>query len=298
MERSNRDDDRAPRRGRGRDAAHRSRRDDLARAGATLHGRRGPGCLVLDAHSRPERRPLGAGLRSPRGPVPHRRVAHVLGVTYAADEARARAVPPARRADRHARRLAAREPRRVRLPPHAACAGSPIPGHITFPEINLRFYVRLGGERAVVFIREFVPRPAISLVAKLAYNEPYRTTRMEQVSTAARDALRRPPSLRPAPVEPRRGDGEPRRPPCPPRTRPSTGSRITTSASAARAAAPRAATASSTTCGRCTRSLTLDVDVDFERLYGPQWAHLADAEPSHVTLATGSEVRVLGPGSA
>ncbi len=44
--------------------------------------------------------------------------------------------------------------------------------------------------------------------------------------------------------------------------------------------------------------LTLNMDVDFGRLYGAEWAHLADTEPSHVTLATGSEVRVLAPGSA
>ena len=37
---------------------------------------------------------------------------------------------------------------------------------------------RPDGRRAVVFIREFVSRPAISLVAKLTHNEPYRTIRM------------------------------------------------------------------------------------------------------------------------
>jgi uncharacterized protein YqjF (DUF2071 family) len=55
--------------------------------------------------------------------------------------------------------------------------GVPIPGHRTFEEVNLRFYVRrkVGEElrRAVVFIREVVPRVAIATVARLAYNEPY-----------------------------------------------------------------------------------------------------------------------------
>src|SRR5262245_31238756 len=55
--------------------------------------------------------------------------------------------------------------------------GVPIPGHRTFEEVNLRFYVRrtVDGEvrRAVTFIRELVPRRAIALVARLAYNEPY-----------------------------------------------------------------------------------------------------------------------------
>ena len=40
---------------------------------------------------------------------------------------------------------------------------------------------------------------------------------------------------------------------------------------------------------------SLRAEVDFGALYGARWAHLADAEPSHVTLATGSAVRVLMP---
>jgi uncharacterized protein YqjF (DUF2071 family) len=55
--------------------------------------------------------------------------------------------------------------------------GIPVPGHRTFEEVNLRFYVRrdAGGEmrRAVTFLREIVPRAAIALVARHAYNEPY-----------------------------------------------------------------------------------------------------------------------------
>jgi uncharacterized protein YqjF (DUF2071 family) len=56
--------------------------------------------------------------------------------------------------------------------------GVPIPGHRTFEEVNLRFYVKreLPGtpvRRAVVFIRELVPRRAIALVARRLYNEPY-----------------------------------------------------------------------------------------------------------------------------
>jgi uncharacterized protein YqjF (DUF2071 family) len=55
--------------------------------------------------------------------------------------------------------------------------GVPVPFHTTFEEVNLRFYVRrtVNGEvrRAVTFLRELVPRRAIALVARLAYNEPY-----------------------------------------------------------------------------------------------------------------------------
>jgi uncharacterized protein YqjF (DUF2071 family) len=66
--------------------------------------------------------------------------------------------------------------------------GVPIPAHRTFPEVNLRFYVRrhLAGEtrRGVVFIRELVPRRAIALVAKLLYNEPYRALPMQYAFAA------------------------------------------------------------------------------------------------------------------
>ncbi|HYC33797.1 MAG TPA: DUF2071 domain-containing protein, partial [Gemmatimonadales bacterium] len=54
----------------------------------------------------------------------------------------------------------------------------PVPGHRDFEEVNLRFYVRRRGEdgawrRAVVFVRELVPRRAVALVARWCYNEPY-----------------------------------------------------------------------------------------------------------------------------
>jgi uncharacterized protein len=55
--------------------------------------------------------------------------------------------------------------------------GLPIPGHINFEELNLRFYVRRKGpegwRRGVVFIKELVPRWAIATTARLAYNENY-----------------------------------------------------------------------------------------------------------------------------
>ncbi len=102
---------------------------------------------------------------------------HVLGVTYAVDEAlllphlpRGAQIDTLEGAPRVS--IVAFQFRRTRL------RGVPIPLHVNFGEINLRFYVRLNDRRAVVFIREFVSRPAISIVAKLTYNEPYRTIRM------------------------------------------------------------------------------------------------------------------------
>ena len=61
--------------------------------------------------------------------------------------------------------------------------GFSVPGHRVFEEVNLRFYVtRVDKDgtlrRAVVFVRELVPRAAIAAVARLAYNEPYMTVSM------------------------------------------------------------------------------------------------------------------------
>ena len=58
--------------------------------------------------------------------------------------------------------------------------GLAIPLHTRFEEINLRFYVvrrEVDGsvKRGVVFVREFVPRRAIALIANSLYDEPYET---------------------------------------------------------------------------------------------------------------------------
>ncbi|MEY4926347.1 MAG: hypothetical protein RI894_783 [Bacteroidota bacterium] len=51
--------------------------------------------------------------------------------------------------------------------------GVPVPFHTDFPEINLRFYVRQGSKRGVVFIKELVPKFWIAELANRIYNEPY-----------------------------------------------------------------------------------------------------------------------------
>ena len=66
--------------------------------------------------------------------------------------------------------------------------GVPIPFHRDFPEVNLRFYVRreVEGEirRGVVFIKEIVPRHAVTWVARTFYNENYVTLPMREEITA------------------------------------------------------------------------------------------------------------------
>ncbi|MDW3195588.1 MAG: DUF2071 domain-containing protein [Cytophagales bacterium] len=58
----------------------------------------------------------------------------------------------------------------------------PIPFHRNFEEVNLRFYVRYKEEgawkRGVVFIKEIVPKPALTFVANTVYKEHYQTLKM------------------------------------------------------------------------------------------------------------------------
>jgi uncharacterized protein YqjF (DUF2071 family) len=65
--------------------------------------------------------------------------------------------------------------------------GLPIPFHVNFEEVNLRYYVKreTGGElrRAVCFVKEIVPRFAIATVARGVYGEPYECWSMSHART-------------------------------------------------------------------------------------------------------------------
>jgi uncharacterized protein len=72
--------------------------------------------------------------------------------------------------------------------------GLAIPFHTHFEEINLRFYVMRTDDdgthkRGVVFIGEFVSRPAITLVARSLYEEPYSTISTRHNFAESRDKL-------------------------------------------------------------------------------------------------------------
>ena len=61
--------------------------------------------------------------------------------------------------------------------------GIKVPFHVNFEEVNLRFYIRYNDngtwKRGTVFIKEIVPRSAISFVANNLYNEKYSTMPMK-----------------------------------------------------------------------------------------------------------------------
>ncbi len=60
--------------------------------------------------------------------------------------------------------------------------GIKVPFHTNFEEVNLRFYVRYkdkdGWKRGTVFIKEIVPKPALTFVANMIYGEHYETLPM------------------------------------------------------------------------------------------------------------------------
>jgi len=175
----------------------------------------------------------------------------------------------------------------------ARVLGVPWPGYRAFPEVNLRFYVRHGNDRGVVFLREFVPKRAVALIARALYGEPYVRAPMvseqrltaEKLSfglrmnhggrthelrvTANSHSTHVPPEDSPEHFfkEHSWGFGTDRLG----RTR------------RYRVDHPRWAVYD-------IESLT--VDIDFETLYGEQWAFLDDADPIHRIFAGGSDVTV------
>ncbi|GAA3577890.1 DUF2071 domain-containing protein [Snuella lapsa] len=60
--------------------------------------------------------------------------------------------------------------------------GIKVPYHVDFEEVNLRFYVKRlennAWKRGVVFIKEIVPKRALTFVANTVYNENYETLPM------------------------------------------------------------------------------------------------------------------------
>ncbi|MRG47139.1 DUF2071 domain-containing protein [Chitinophaga sp. SYP-B3965] len=63
--------------------------------------------------------------------------------------------------------------------------GLSVPFHRNFEEVNLRFYVRYkhaeGWRRGVVFVKEFVPKRMITMVANALYGEKYATLPMRHI---------------------------------------------------------------------------------------------------------------------
>ena len=110
-------------------------------------------------------------------------------VTFAVpDELAVPLVPPGCDADRWDGRchmsLVALQMDRVRV------RGLPIPGLTTYPQVNLRLYVRHDGRAAVRFVQELVPSRLLAAGARWLYGEPFRAGRIRASLSQAHEGPR------------------------------------------------------------------------------------------------------------
>jgi uncharacterized protein YqjF (DUF2071 family) len=174
--------------------------------------------------------------------------------------------------------------------------GIPWPGYRDFPEINLRFYVRRGDRRGVVFLREYVPKRLIATIARAIYNEPYRYAPMSSRWRPGEGGANLVHSL----------------------TVGGRVHRLEVDLGAEAHTPPEESTAHffkehSWGFGRDRRGRLLEYEVrhpvwevvpvrgleldwDFGMVYGDEWADLGEREPDDVTFALGSEIRVYPHG--
>jgi uncharacterized protein len=176
--------------------------------------------------------------------------------------------------------------------------GVKIPFHVHFEEVNLRFYVRRfengHWKRGVVFIKEIVPKPAITFVANTLYREKYETRPMRHrwLETEGEQTVE---------YAFKTGDEW---------------QTFSATAAAPQIEIPAGSEAEFITehywgYARVNDYITneyevthprwqqyavtkFEVEVDFERVYGAAFAHLAKAAPLSVMLAEGSGITVEG----
>jgi uncharacterized protein YqjF (DUF2071 family) len=166
------------------------------------------------------------------------------------------------------------------------------PGYRSFAELNLRFYVRCGDDRGVVFVREFVPQRVVAWLARTLYNEPYRAAplratretgdgvhRMRYELDWAKRAHRLsvdadPSTLRPTEDSVEHFFKEHR-----------WGFGVTRAGALLRYEVNHPAWDI-----HPVRSYA--IDFDFAAVYGPEWAFLAAAKPFSTVLAVGSPIEV------
>ena len=165
-------------------------------------------------------------------------------------------------------------------------------GYRTFPEWNLRFYVTHNGERGVCFVREFVPRWVVATIARVIYNEPYRSARMTMGITEVAETLSADYTVAWAGRihRLRAVGGEPAYRPGPDSTEHFFKEHSWGYGTSRRGNLVRYE----------VRHPEWDVypvqefvaDVDWGLLYGPEWAVMNGREPASVVLAAGSAVSV------
>ncbi len=169
------------------------------------------------------------------------------------------------------------------------------PTLVNFPEINLRFYVRRGEHRGVMFIKEIVPRRIIATIARSVYDEPYEcapiSARISHTTRRVEADYRMDWPGAGQQVVRLVGDKPPLRPDrstlehwikehqwgFTPMKQGKPGAWVYEVIHPIWSIYPL---------------VEADVAFDFGRIYGPAWAWLAAARPVSVVLAAGSEVAV------
>lgn len=174
--------------------------------------------------------------------------------------------------------------------------GRRVPGFVNFSQLNLRTYVRQGDQRGVTYIKEFVANKVVAVIARLRFNEPYRTLDITSTTRSAGDALHIEHRWRHHDVDQ-----------C-----------IEVTASQASVIPPDDGSVyhftehrwgyGSTRSGNLVRYRvehpvwaireirSVVHNIDFASLFGADWGGLNDHEPVRVTLAVGSSVQLYPPG--
>lgn len=174
------------------------------------------------------------------------------------------------------------------------------PTMVNFPEINLRFYVRRGEQRGVMFLREIVPRTAIAFVARHVYGEPYVTAPIDATITHDHQSVRaeytltwpdgESPGLHRRHVLRVEADGSPSIPP------PDSLDHWIKEHQWGFTADPRGGAWAYEVrhpVWRVYPNPAAEVAFGFGVVYGPAWADLDSARPVSVVLAEGSDVSVF-----
>jgi uncharacterized protein len=180
--------------------------------------------------------------------------------------------------------------------------GFAVPFHTRFEEINLRFYVartEADGtrKRGVVFMREFVSRPAITLIANALYEEPYATLPTRHSIVATPDSLSVSYAWRHRAEDTRRWHSlAVEASPTPQPIAPGSEEEFVTEhywGYTKRARGNSSEYGVLHPCWLVYPVRSFKVDADFAALYGPAFAYLNHIAPASVLLAEGSEVNVL-----
>lgn len=176
--------------------------------------------------------------------------------------------------------------------------GIKIPFHTKFEEVNLRFYVKhFDGDawkRGVVFVKEIVPKPALTFIANTVYKEHYQTRPMRHSweETAEEriviydwkqkgvwQSFKTVAELSPTPI-----------------VENSEAEFITEHYWGYTKINPQKTFEYGVTHPRWEQYKVKDyqIDVDYEAVYGKDFAFLNQHEPTSVMLAEGSEITVEG----